>query len=70
MNSEEWIKLCKKCQDIRVKAGYTQVQAAEELGISEKAISHFENGRSTNGKILMWYMRLGEKNGTLQSLEG
>lgn len=52
--------------------GITQKEVADDLGISVKAVSHFENGRSTNAHIFMWYvLKCAEvEHGKVQSLEG
>ena len=59
MEHSEYLKLCKKCKAHREKLGVSQSKVAEEVGVTFKAISHFEHGRSSNMKILLWYLKNG-----------
>lgn len=40
----------------RIKAGYTQKEVAEELGLSDRTISNFENGYSGNVPVMIFYL--------------
>ena len=45
-----------KCllKPLRIRAGLTQVQLAEIVGVSAKMISHFENNRRTMSLLLAY----------------
>lgn len=47
-------KLCARCRRNR---GKTQVQVAMEVDYSPENISAFENGRTNNMFLLLWYMK-------------
>jgi DNA-binding XRE family transcriptional regulator len=56
MTREELKKLGTLCAEYRKRIGVTQTEVGKELGVSDKGVSHFENGRSTNLKYLCWYI--------------
>lgn len=51
--------LGKKCQEYRNQIGFYQRHVADETGYSIESISAFENGRSDNARILLWYFEHG-----------
>lgn len=59
MNTLTLSYLGKRCQKYRKKIGYYQRQIASDTGYSIESISAFENGRSDNARILLWYFQHG-----------
>lgn len=49
----------KACQCYRKKIGKTQREVAEDTHYSVENISAFENGRTNNFRILLWYVAHG-----------
>ncbi len=56
MTRDELKRLGALCAEFRKSIGVTQTELGKELGVSDKSVSHFENGRSTNLKYLCWYI--------------
>lgn len=56
MTNDDWIRVCRGCAMLRKDLGITQAEVAKELDVTVKAISHFENGRSSNARIFLWYV--------------
>lgn len=52
-------EIFKRCAEFRKQLGYTQKQVADELCYSVMNISKFENGKSRNLEILLWYLEKG-----------
>lgn len=56
-----------ECKRIRLDRGYTQEDVAKEIGVPLYDIQAFENGRSNNAVILLWYVSIltiyGDENG-------
>lgn len=48
-------KIGQQCQKYREYLGVTQKEVADEIDYSVEAISAFENGRTNNLIIFMWY---------------
>lgn len=59
MNRNELKELAETCAEYRKSIGVSQSQVALDLGVSPKAISHFEKGRSSNALFLLWYIENG-----------
>lgn len=38
------LMLCSRIRELRIKAGYTQIELAERLGVSQAAYSRLEKG--------------------------
>lgn len=49
----------KACQRYRKNIGKTQREAANDTHYSVENISAFENGRTNNFRILLWYVAQG-----------
>lgn len=48
-----------QCKRLRRTLDIKQTQVAIETGYSQKSISAFENGRTNNALILLWYINHG-----------
>lgn len=55
------VDLGNQCRKFRYESGFTQSDVAKETGYSVDNISKFENGKTNNLKIFMWYLRKGFK---------
>ena len=51
--------LAEMCKATRENLGIKQTQVAIETGYSEQNISSFENGRTNNMIIFLWYIQHG-----------
>lgn len=49
----------KICKSFRQEIGETQVSVAKSTNYSVEVISHFENGRTNNMYVFLWYMTNG-----------
>ena len=47
------------CRACRIRLNMTQKAVAEKIGVSKELISAFENGRTNNAVILLWYLEHG-----------
>lgn len=51
--------ICKACAYMRIKAGITQKDIADSLGLSVNAISLYENGKNDSMTIYLEYLNRG-----------
>lgn len=47
------------CADFRKTIDVKQSKIASDLNVSVETISAFENGRTNNARVLMWYIEHG-----------
>lgn len=48
-----------KCAEFRKTIDVKQLEIASDLNVSVETISAFENGRTNNARVLMWYIEHG-----------
>ena len=48
-----------KCAEFRKTIDVKQSEIASDLNVSVETISAFENGRTNNERVLMWYIEHG-----------
>lgn len=48
-----------KCAEFRKTIDVKQSEIASDLNVSVETISAFENGRTNNARVLMWYIEHG-----------
>lgn len=56
--SHDLKEMGRKCAEIRIKAGITQKQMAENTNTSRQNISAFETGRNDSARLLLAYQAL------------
>lgn len=52
-------ELGQECKEFRKTIGKTQTDVSRDTGISREVVSDFENGRSQNLRIFLWYIDRG-----------
>ena len=59
MKNVDMKKIGWTCQEFRQSIGIRQVDVADETGYDKGSISAFENGRTNNCALFLWYVAHG-----------